>query len=144
MKVECNWKSGSFLETKIRNHTLVMDAKAPFGKDEAPTPKEVTLASLCGCTGMDILALLKKYKQPFESFSIEAETEQTEGHPAVFKEVRLNYKITGAVAPEKALEAVKLSMTKFCGVSAMLSKACQIVYTVTLGENIIGQGKAEF
>ena len=70
------------------------------------------IAAICGCTVMDVVALLKKYHQPLSRFEIEAEASVTEGaHPIVFKEVRLVFKIQGALEKDKVLEAITLSQT---------------------------------
>lgn len=126
-------------------HKVVMDTKPPLGDDAALTPKQLLLAGICGCTGMDVVALLKKYKQPLETFSVDADAAMTEGvYPAVFREVRLTFKFNGALDPAKVLEAVTLSQTKYCGVSAMVVKAVPISYTVELNGQNIGSGKADF
>lgn len=122
MKVACRWEEKLKLNAVADGHSIAMDTKAPLGTDTAMTPKQLVLAGLCGCTAMDVLSLLKKNKEPLETFEIEAEATLTSGHPVAFAEIQLKFRIMGAVNPEKALEAVKLSQTKFCGVSAMLSK----------------------
>lgn len=122
-----------------------MDTTSPIGTDVAPTPKQLLVAGLCGCTGMDVVALLKKYKQPLEAFQIEAEATPTEGgHPVVYKDIKLLFKLSGPLDAAKALEAVALSQSKYCGVSAMVSKAVPITYVVELNGQRIGDGKADF
>ncbi len=126
-------------------HRVEMDTKSPIGTDAALTPKQLLLAGICGCTAMDVVALLKKYKQLPSSFRIELDASTTDGpHPHVFKEVKLIFKLAGEIEPAKLLEAVTLSQTKYCGVSAMVSKAVPISYVVELNGNTIGTGKAEF
>lgn len=130
---------------EVENHIVSMDTKSPLGDDSAVTPKQMLIAAICGCTGMDVVALLKKYHQPLLKFEIEAEATVTEGaHPIVFKEVQLVFKLEGVLEKVKVLEAVKLSQTKYCSVSAMLSKAFPIVYTVHLNSQNIGTGSAQF
>ncbi len=122
-----------------------MDSSAPFGKGEAMTPKQLVAAGLAGCTAMDVIALLKKHKQDVQSFDIDLEiTTSTSGHPAVFTKAVLNFLVTGNVDAAILNEAVTLSQTKYCGVSAMLSKALPIEYVVTLNGNQVGRGEAHF
>lgn len=129
----------------VDNHSVPMDTKPPIGEDTAITPKQMLVAAICGCTGMDVVSLLKKYHQPLSKFEIEAEASVTEGaHPIVFKEVQLVFKIEGALEKEKVLEAITLSQTKYCSVSAMLSKSFPIHYTVQLNSENIGAGNAQF
>lgn len=145
MKLKAVWSEKMRFITEVDNHTVPMDTKPPIGDDTAITPKQMLLASICGCTGMDVVALLKKYKQPLSKFEIEAEATVTEGpQPIVFKEVQLVFKIQGSLEKEKVLETITLSQTKYCSVSAMLSKAFPINYTVQLNSEYIGAGNAQF
>jgi putative redox protein len=66
------------------------------------------------------------------------------GCTAIFKEVRLQFVITGKVDPERALESVRLSQTRYCGVSAMVSKSVPILYSVLVNDCLVGEGRAEF
>lgn len=145
MKLKAVWSEKIRFTAEVDNHTVAMDTKPPIGKDTAITPKQMLIAAICGCTGMDVVALLKKYKQPLSKFEIEAEASVTEGpHPIVFKEVQLVFKLEGSLEREKVLEAITLSQTKYCSVSAMLSKAFPINYTIQLNSENIGAGIAQF
>lgn len=145
MKLMCNWNEKMKFTAESDSHKVDMDAKSPIGTDTALTPKQLLLAGICGCTAMDVVALLKKYKQPLESFQIEADTTPTQGvYPEIFKNVRLVFKLKGQLDSKKVLEAVTLSQTKYCGVSAMVSKTVPISYTVELNGENIGEGHADF
>ena len=145
MKLKSVWSEKMRFVADVDNHSVPMDTKPPIGEDTAITPKQMLVAAICGCTGMDVVSLLKKYRQPLSKFEIEAEATVTEGaHPIVFKEVQLVFKIEGALENEKVLEAITLSQTKYCSVSAMLSKSFPIHYTVKLNSENIGAGSAQF
>ena len=145
MKLQCTWNDKMRFTAEADKHRVDMDTQPPLGADTAMTPKQLVVAAICGCTAMDVVALLKKFKQPLESFLIEADTSLTEGRgPIVFKEVRLVFKIKGALDGAKVMEAVVLSQTKYCSVSAMLSKAVPISYVVELNGEKIGAGTADF
>lgn len=145
MKTTINWTDAMTLEGIVGTHTVPMDAKAPIGRDSAATPKELVAMGLGGCTAMDVIALLKKYKQPPQSLKIDIDIQtSTAGHPAVFEKAVLTFLVNGQIDADKLLEAVKLSQTKFCGVSAMLSKAFPIEYRVILNGSEIGTGLANF
>jgi putative redox protein len=145
MNLKSVWGEKMRFTAEIENHSVIMDTKAPIGEDTAMTPKQLLVAAICGCAGMDIVALLKKYKQPLSKFEIEAEAKVIEGvHPIVFKNVQLTFKLEGRLERVKVLEAVRLSQTKYCSVSAMLSKAFPINYEVLLNLESIGSGSAEF
>ena len=145
MKLKSVWREKMRFTAEVDNHSIPMDTKSPIGEDTAATPKQMLIAAICGCTGMDVVALLKKCHQPFSKFEIEADALVTEGvHPVVFKEVQLVFKLEGNMEKEKVLEAITLSQTKYCSVSAMLSKSFPIHYTVQLNSESIGVGSAQF
>ena len=63
MNMNLVWKDGMKFDAQIREHTTALDAKLEHGgKNEGPTPKELVLAGVCGCTGMDVVAILKKMR----------------------------------------------------------------------------------
>ena len=145
MNVNLSWNQSMEFSAKAGEHTVVMDAKAPIGHGHAPTPKELVIMGMGGCTAMDVIALLRKYKQPVESFDLEVTVIPSEGvYPVVFNSAHIIYKLTGDIESPKILEAVQLSQTKYCGVSAMLSKAFPITWEIQLNGNVVGSGKAEF
>lgn len=143
--VQCSWKEKMAFSAKTGGHEILMDAKSPIGSDSAMSPKELLLAGVCGCTAMDVVALLKKYKQPLAALNVNAEAKLTEGvHPAIFQNIAIRFEASGELEVERLLEAVKLSQTKFCGVSAMVSKAVPISYVVILNGKEVGAGVADF
>lgn len=145
MKTTVIWKEEMAFDGVVNNHNIQMDAKPPIGKDTGATPKELVAMGLGGCTGMDVIALLKKYKQPTKSFKLEVEIQPSAGaHPIVFEKAVLSYIVEGDVAQDRLLEAVRLSQTKYCGVSAMLSKSFPIEYRIILNGIEIGIGNANF
>ncbi|OYZ18071.1 MAG: hypothetical protein B7Y39_14310 [Bdellovibrio sp. 28-41-41] len=145
MKAQLKWTEGMKFEAATEGNTLNMDTKAPLGTGSAMSPKELVAVGLAGCTAMDVVALLKKNKQNYKTFDVDIDvTMSNAGHPIVFSNAILNFKATGDIAPNVFLDAVHLSQTKYCGVSAMLAKALPIHYVVTLNNEKIGEGKADF
>lgn len=145
MKSTVVWKAGMEFDGQVDDHNVPMDAKAPLGKGSAATPKELVALGLGGCTAMDVIALLKKHKQPPTSFRVDVEVQPSSGaHPVVFDEAFLSFIVDGDVDAATLTEAVQLSQTKYCGVSAMLSKALPIHYRIVLNGNEIGTGSANF
>lgn len=145
MRVVCDWQEKMKFTAQADSHQVMMDARSPIGSDSALSPKQLLLASICGCTAMDVVAFLKKFRQPVESLQVEAQAETTEGgYPVIFKEVKLLFKLQGELDGAKVMEAVRLSQTKYCGVSAMVSKAVPISYTIEVNQTTIGSGAADF
>ena len=114
--------------------SVIMDAALQGGgKGEAPSPKQMVLHGLAGCTGMDVAMILGKKKVSFEKFEIDVEAEQTQYHPKVFKSIKLTYRFTADPADRTAIErAVELSRENFCGVSAMLEKTAAIEHEIVI------------
>jgi putative redox protein len=144
MKLTTTWQGNALFEASDGAHKSSMDAKAPFGKDTALSPKQLCLAAITGCTGVDVVLLLKKTKKELRQFRIDADAPVTEGYPAIFREVQLDFHIEGDMSAEQAEEAVRLSQTKYCGVSAMIAKACPIHYRVHLNGALVNEGQAKF
>lgn len=145
MHVTCQWQEQmKFIGDNAEYH-VPMDAKKPFGSGSAMTPKELVVQGLCGCTGMDVIGLLRKNKQSVNTFAITADVTMSQsGHPVVFTAINLVFKLKGAIDPTILMESVTLSQKKFCGVSAMLAKAVPIHFRVELNGEEIGTGTADF
>ena len=115
-------------ESHLGDHVIAIDTtKTGGGNDTGFNPKALLLSALAGCTGMDIVSILKKMRVAFTNFEIEAEAEQTNDEPRVFVDFNLTYKIsTDPGNEEKVQKAIELSMDKYCVVSAMLKKHAPI------------------
>ena len=88
-KVNTVWKEKMAFESQLGNHVVRMDATPELGDDSGASPKQLLLAGLAGCTGMDVASLLKKMRVPFTNFEMDIETDLTEEHPIVFSQIRL-------------------------------------------------------
>ena len=129
-KVNCNWAGNMAFEAEINDYKLMMDASPEVGGEErGPRPKPLTLASLGGCTGMDVISILKKMKVVPEYFNIEIDGELTEEHPKYYHKIHLQYQFKGKDLPiEKLKKAVSLSQEKYCGVNELLKKGAEVTY----------------
>ncbi len=116
------------------NHLLPMDSGPDFGGDSSATkPMELLLLGLGGCTGMDIVPLLKKMRQEVTGVELNITAERTEEHPRVYSRIDIEYVVAGrGLEEEKVKRAVELSQERYCSVSAMLKKACPVNYTIRL------------
>ena len=147
MNAKLKWKDKMVFEGVVGGHSIVLDAKPPVGTNAGPTPKELVALGLGGCTAMDVIALLNKHKQVPKSFEIDVEIDMvpSEGkQPVVFDQALLSYVVKGEVEPERLLEAVQLSQSKYCSVGAMLSRSFPISYRVELNGFEVGVGRARF
>jgi len=112
-------------------HAIVMDTAA---EKTANTPMELVLIALCGCTASDVVGILRKKREPFTHLEVRAEAERATGYPAVYKEIKLVYRVGGKVSAKAMEDAVRLSQEKYCSVSAMLEKTARISYTIEYAE----------
>ena len=112
-------------------HAIVMDTAS---EKTANTPMEVVLIALCGCTASDVVGILRKKREPFTRLEVRAEAERASGYPAVYKEIKLVYRVGGKVSAKAMEDAVRLSKEKYCSVSAMLEKTATITFTIEYGE----------
>ena len=146
MQCQIKWIGGLGFEAQIRDHKFVMDSPASgVEANRGPSPKELLLASICGCSGMDVASILQKMRIDFTRCEVHSVTHTTEGYPSIFDHVRLKFYIDApSIKNEQALRATELSMTKYCGVSAMVVEASPISYEVILNGQTIGGGEARF
>lgn len=144
MELSIKWKGKMAFEGQAHEQKFLMDARKPIGEERGPSPKELALAGVCGCTGMDVAALMRKHKQEPKRFDIVARAPTTSGHPSVFEKIDLDFVVDGPVDAEKLKEAVVLSQTKYCGVSAMMAKHCPIYYRIVLNGAEIARGQSKF
>ncbi|MBN2544202.1 MAG: OsmC family protein [Spirochaetes bacterium] len=121
-------------EGELDGFKINLDADTEFGgKNSGPRPKGLLLTSLTGCTAMDVISILRKMRSEPEEFYVEAQAEQTETHPKIFKAITVIYYFKGGnVTEEKAKKAIDLSLENYCGVSAMLSKSTPIDYKIVI------------
>lgn len=129
MHIEVIWQKSSddgvaLFET-LNSQGLVspMGAALDDGAERpAVSPKEQVLAGELGCSGSDVLMILRKMKAPPTSFRMEARAQQTDEQPRVFSRIDVTYHLAGT-DPGKASRAVWLSLEKYCGVHAMLERS---------------------
>ena len=131
-KTTVRLEDGLSFDAELQGHHFKLDADARFGgKNRGPTPKPLVLTALAGCTGMDVASILGKMRMPFDAFEVEVEGDLSSEHPVVYTRIRLRYVFKGAqLDREKIEKAVKLSREKYCGVAAMLDKACQLTHEI--------------
>lgn len=123
----------------VNGHTIVMDGPEKVGgEDNGPIPKPLVLTALSGCTGMDIVSLLRKNQREVSNFEVDVRGELSQSHPLQYIAIHLDYLFTGPKEhQDAALQAVKLSQDKYCGVSDMLKKIMPVTWKVIYNGNTI-------
>lgn len=112
------------------SHAMVIDGD----KKTASSPMELLLIGLCGCTGYDVVSILRKKREPFTGLEIRAEAERAPDSPMVYTDIRLTYRVRGNVSHKAVEDAVRLSEEKYCSVAATLSKTARITYKIEYAE----------
>ncbi len=100
------------------------------GKGKGFRPMELLAGSLAGCASIDILLILKKQRIEPTRFGIKIETQRGEGVPAIFKEIKLIFEVNDLVPQDKLEKAIKLTLDKYCSVSASLKEDVKVVFEV--------------
>ena len=134
--IRTEWKEGLAFEAEINGHLLKMDAPVEAGgTNTGPGPKKLQLAALSGCTGMDVVSILKKMRVSFEGLSIEVQGELTEDHPKHYASMHVIYHFKGKDLPMDKLEkAVRMSEENYCGVRALYTKAIAVTSEIRIEE----------
>lgn len=113
-------------------HVVSMDAVPPEGDGSAARPRETLLVALAGCAAMDVASILRKKRQRAERYEVVVSAESAAEHPRVYTQITMEHRVDGDVDPEALRRAVELSATRYCPVSAMLSKAVVIEHRYRL------------
>jgi len=126
--VDLSWTDNVAFETEMDGHKITIDAgEESGGNNLGPRPKKLMLTALAGCTGIDVVLILKKMKVVPEAFNVIVEADVTEEHPKHYTKMKVIYQFKGKDLPLDKLEkAVKLSEEKYCGVTAVYKKAMNI------------------
>src|SRR5512135_1431566 len=105
-----------FSGTATSGHTLSMDADETFGGHNAGfRPMELLLVGFGGCTGMDVISILRKKRQPVTGLEINVKGERSDDHPRIYTEVHIEYVVKGKEVGKEAVErAIALSLDKYC------------------------------
>ena len=132
-EIETQWMGKMQFNSLINGHTIIMDAPERVGgEDNGPIPKPFILTALSGCTGMDIVAILRKSEKEIDDFNIRVAGELSKTAPMQYVAIRLVYEFRGINEnKEAALQAVIDSQEKYCGVSSMLKKALSLTWEVS-------------
>lgn len=129
--ISCKYEKDMCFEAEVAGHKIKLDASPQFGgQDYGPTPKPLLLTSLAGCTGLDVVSILNKMRVPIKYFNVVVSGELSETEPKVYTSIHITYQVDNAVPKDKVEKAVKLSQEQYCGVSAMLRKACELTYSI--------------
>ncbi|RJQ56515.1 MAG: OsmC family peroxiredoxin [Nitrospiraceae bacterium] len=120
-----------FLGTADSGHAVVMDAPSSAGgKNTGSKPSEMLLMAFGGCSGMDVISILRKKKQNVGKLEINVSGEMADKHPHMYTSMHIEYVITGKDISEDAVKrSIELSLETYCSVGATLGKAAKITHS---------------
>ena len=130
--IETQWMGKMQFNTLVNGHTIIMDAPERVGGEDTGTiPKPLVLTALSGCTGMDIVAILRNAGKEVRELNIRVTGELSKQKPIEYLAMHIVYEFRGDEScKEAALHAVMMSQGKYCGVSHMLRKALPVTWEV--------------
>lgn len=118
-----------FLGLVNAGHIIDMDSPVS-GNNAGASPMELVLMSLAGCSGMDVLSVMRKKRQPVQGLEVVAHGQRSETYPRVYTQIQLEYICTGAgIDPGALVHAIELSRDRYCPVWAMLRPTVEITYS---------------
>jgi len=117
-------------------HMLTMDADdASGGHNKGFRPMELLLVGFGGCSGMDVISILRKKRQNVTGLEMNVKGEKADSYPHVYREVHIEYVVTGKNIQKDAVErAIALSLDKYCSVGATLGKTAKIMHSYRIVE----------
>ncbi len=128
------WQGGMAFEADVNGHKIILDAdQSVGGEDKGARPKALMLTALAGCTGMDVISILKKMRVELTDFKVNVIGDLTEEHPKHFSEMKVVYEFWGKDLPiDKIEKAINLSQERYCGVSYVYQKIMPVEYEIIL------------
>ena len=136
-RMDTKWNGDMQFDALVSGHHVIMDALPEMGgKDSGPRPKELMIASLAGCTGMDVVSILQKMRVNIEKVNIEVQGDVADEHPKHYTKMHVIYEFTGKGLPMDKLEkAVRMSEETYCGVEALYRKAIEVTSEIRIIES---------
>jgi putative redox protein len=116
-----------FESTNEGGNFLIDANKEVGGEGKGFRPKALMLSSLAGCSGLDVVSLLKKMRAEVKDFNIEIEAELTDEHPKFYKKVKVIYNFYDSEFKKDKIEkSVNLSEERYCGVMHMFKQFAEV------------------
>jgi putative redox protein len=138
IEVKARWIGGwKFEGEDSEGHTVRMDwSKEAGGEADGFRPAELPLWGLAGCTGSDLIQVLKKMREPVQDVEVTVRAEKKKDYPAGFVSIEIEYIVIGkGLSPDKVDRAVRLSQEKYCTVGGALRDPTPMTYTIILRED---------
>ncbi|GAA3914257.1 OsmC family protein [Gibbsiella dentisursi] len=128
MQARIKWVEGlTFLGESASGHQVLLDGNAG---EKAPSPMEMVLMSVGGCSAIDVVSILQKGRNDVRDCEVKLTSERRAEAPRIFTHINLHFIVTGKGLTDNVVErAVNLSAEKYCSVSLMLGKAASVTHS---------------
>lgn len=138
-EIEALWMGKMQFNALVNGHTIIMDAPERVGgENQGPIPKPFVLTALSGCTGMDVVALLRKQGKELTDLDIKVCGEISKHPPIEYVSIHIVYDMSGHEDDRQAAyEAVLYSQEKICGVAHMLKKIMPVTWQILYNDEEI-------
>lgn len=138
-EIEALWMGKMQFNALVNGHTIIMDApERAGGEDRGPIPKPFMLTALAGCTGMDVIALMRKQGAALEGCDVKVSGEINSTPPIVYTRIHVIYDLHGpSDHRDLALSVVRRSQEELCGVSTMLKKIVPVTWEVIYNDTVV-------
>lgn len=133
MEAKVTWvQDRRFVGESSSGHAIVVDGSA---EKRGPSPMELVLMGMVGCTAYDVVSILEKKRQAVTGVEASARAERAPEPPQVFTEIAVEYRVRGRnISPKAVEDAIRLSEEKYCSASIMLGKTARITTSYRIEE----------
>jgi putative redox protein len=131
MKAKITWvQDRLFMAESGSGHAIAVGSGGgPEGRSLCPSPMELVLMGMGGCTAYDVVHILEKSREPVDDCIAELEAERAPAEPKVFTRIHVHFIVKGrGLDPAKVERAIQLSAEKYCSASIMLGKTATITH----------------
>lgn len=135
-EAKVRWIDGlQFAAESGSGHAIVLDAPEPTGRNTGPSPMELLLMGLAGCTAVDVVNILRKKRQTLRTVEVLARGVQRDEPPNVYTQIELEYVVYGrGISPKAVEQAIELSETKYCSAAGMMREVAEITTSYRIVE----------
>ena len=128
---ELKWVDGFQFVGRVGNGPAITLDNPESGS--GPSPMQAVLMGIAGCSGMDVVSILKKKRSTFKDLKINITGDRKEDHPKAYTKIRMEFLVYGqGVKPRDVERAIELSITKYC--SAVGSMNADVGYSYRIIE----------
>lgn len=135
-EIDLNWNNNLSFVANVDGHKLILDSSDEAGgENKGPRPKSLMLVALGGCTGMDVISILKKMHVDIKSLNVKVIGHARDEHPKKYIDMKIIYKCFGNnLEKDKIEKAVNLSLDKYCSVMAAYKETIKIEHEIEINQ----------